>query len=77
MFLGNSPGLFAALRLPHCVPDGCVYMRGAAYEFGIMMDGRVKSKEYDTACTATLYISIHLLLMQQLQHFVDVPMNPG
>lgn len=60
---------FPALSLPECIPDGCVYMHAAAYEFGTMMDGGVKSKEHETVYTGTLYISIHLLLMQQPQHW--------
>lgn len=60
---------FPAFSLPECVPDGCAYMRSAAYEFRIMMDGGVKSKEHETVYTRTLYISIHLLLMQQPQHW--------
>lgn len=60
---------FPAFSLPECVPDGCVYMRWAAYEFRIMMDGWMKSKEHETVYATTLYISIHLLLMQQPQHW--------
>lgn len=58
-----------AFSLPECVPDGCVYMHSAAYEFWIMMDGRVKSKEHESVYTRTRYISIHLLLMQQPHHW--------
>lgn len=53
--------------LPLCIPDGCVCMCAAAYEFRIMMDGTMKSKEHEAVYTRTLYISIHLLLMQQMQ----------
>lgn len=42
-------------------------MRRAAYEFGIMMDERLKSKEQETVYTAAPYVSIHLRLMQQPQ----------
>lgn len=49
------------------VPLIDVYMRSAVYEFTIMMDGGVKCKEHETVYTRTLYISIHLLLMQQTQ----------
>lgn len=58
-----------AFSLPECVPDGCVYMHSAAYEFWIMMDGRVKSKEHESVYARTRYISIHLLLMQQPHHW--------
>lgn len=58
---------FPAFSPPGCVPDGCVYTRSAAYEFRIMMDGRAKSKEHETAFAATPHVSIHLLLMQQPQ----------
>lgn len=60
---------FPAFSVPECVPDGCVYMRWAAYEFRIMMDGWVKSKEHETVYATTPYISIHLLLMQQPQRW--------
>lgn len=49
------------------MPDGCVYMCATVYEFRIMMDGTMKSKEHEAVYTRTLYISIHLLLMQQTQ----------
>lgn len=41
----------------------------AAYEFTTMMDGEVKSKEHETVYTRTLYIFIHLPLMQQPQRW--------
>lgn len=75
-FLRHSPELFdmkdnwfPALSPPECVPDGCVPMHAAAYEFRMMMDCGVKSKEHEPVYTRTLYISIHLLLMQQPQHW--------
>lgn len=58
---------FPGFSRSDCIPDGCVYMHAAVYEFGIMMDDGTKRRGHEPVYTGTRYISIHLLLMQQPQ----------